>query len=48
VDHQGEAVERHNDHSEEGYRRMERASRGRMLASELLPNLTLEANAVLG
>jgi Uma2 family endonuclease len=48
VDHQGEAVERHNDLSEEGYRRMERASRGRTLASELLPNLTLEANAVFG
>jgi Uma2 family endonuclease len=48
VDHQGEAVERHNDLSEEGYRRIERASRARTLASELLPNLTLEANAVLG
>jgi Uma2 family endonuclease len=48
VDLQGEAVERHNDHSEDGYRRMERAGRGRTLASEVLPNLTLEANAVLG
>ncbi len=48
VDLQGEAVERHNDHSEDGYRRMEWAGRGRTLASEVLPNLTLEANAVLG
>jgi hypothetical protein len=43
----GEAVERHSDPVEEGYRRMERAGRVRSLASELLPNLTLQTNAVL-
>jgi Uma2 family endonuclease len=48
VDLQGEAVERHNDPAEDGYRRMERAGRGRTLASEVLPNLAFEANAVLG
>ncbi|MBD0253051.1 MAG: Uma2 family endonuclease [Rubrobacter sp.] len=48
VDLPNDAVERHNDPSEDGYRRMERAGRGRSLASEVLPNLTLQANAVLG
>jgi Uma2 family endonuclease len=48
VDLPNEALERHNDPSENGYRRMERAGRGRSLASEALPNLTLQANAVLG
>ncbi len=42
------AIERHNDPSEEGYRRMERAGRGRSLASEALPDLTLQTDGVLG
>jgi Uma2 family endonuclease len=42
------AVERHSDTSEDGYQRMERAGRGRSLASEALPNLTLQTDAVLG
>ena len=42
------AVERHSDPSEDGYRRMERAGRGRSLASEALPNLALKTGAVLG
>jgi Uma2 family endonuclease len=41
-------IERHNDPSEDGYRRMERVGRGRSLASEALPDLTLHADAVLG
>jgi Uma2 family endonuclease len=48
VDLPGNAVARHNDPSEEGYRRMERVGPGRSLASEVLPNLTLQTNAVLG
>jgi Uma2 family endonuclease len=48
VDHQGEAVERHNDRSEEGYRRMERVGPERSLASEMLPNLIIQTNAVIG
>jgi len=48
VDLPNEAIERHNDRSEEGYRRMERVGRGRSLSSEALPNLTLRADAVLG
>jgi Uma2 family endonuclease len=48
VDLPNNGVERHNDPSEEGYRRMERASRGRSLASEALPNLFLRTDAVLG
>jgi Uma2 family endonuclease len=48
VDLQGGAVERHNDPSEDGYRRMERAGRGRSLTSEALQHLTLQTNAVLG
>ena len=48
VDLPGNAVERHNDTSEEGYRRMERVGPGRSPASEVLPNLTLQTNAVLG
>jgi Uma2 family endonuclease len=48
VDLQGKAVERNNDPTEDGFRRTERAGRGRSLASEALPNLTLQANAVLG
>lgn len=48
VDLPNEAIERHNDPSEDGYRRTERAGRGRSLASEALPNLTLQTNAVLG
>ena len=47
VDLRGEAVERHSDPVEAVYRRMERAGRERSLASELLPNLTLQTNAVL-
>jgi len=45
---QGEAVERHNDPSEDGYGLMERVGRGRSLASEALPDLTFQTNAVLG
>ena len=48
VDLQGEAIERNNDPAEDGFRRMERARHGRSLASEALPNLTLQTNAVLG
>lgn len=48
VDLPNEAIERHNDPAEDGYRRMERAGRGRSLASGALPNLTLQTNAVLG
>ena len=48
VDLPSEAIERHNDPSEDGYRRMERVGRGRFLSSEALPNLTLRADAVLG
>jgi len=48
VDLPNEAIERHNDPSEDGYRRMERVGRGRSLSSEALPNLTLRADAVLG
>lgn len=48
VDLPNEAIERHNDPSEDDYRRMERVGRGRLLASEALPNLTLRADAVLG
>jgi Uma2 family endonuclease len=48
VDLPNEAIERHNDPSEEGYQRMERVGRGRSLASEVLPNLTLQTDAVLG
>ena len=42
------AVERHNDPSEEGYRRMERVGPERSLASEMLPNLIIQTNAVIG
>ncbi|CAA9444409.1 COG1355, Predicted dioxygenase [uncultured Rubrobacteraceae bacterium] len=48
VDLPNEAIERHSDPSEDGYRRMERAGRGRSLTSEVLPNLTLQTDAVLG
>lgn len=48
VDLASQAIERHNDPSENGYRRMERVGRGRSLASEALPNLVLHADAVLG
>jgi Uma2 family endonuclease len=48
VDLSNEAIERHNDPSEDCYRRTERAGRGRSLASEALPNLTLQTNTVLG
>ncbi len=48
VDLPNQTVERYNDPSEEGYRRMERAGRGRSLTSEILPNLTLQTDAVLG
>jgi Uma2 family endonuclease len=48
VDLPNQTVERHNDPSEQGYRRMERAGRGRSLASEILPNLTLQTDVVLG
>ena len=48
VDLPNEAIERHNDPSDDGYRRMERAGRGRSLTSEALPNLTLQTVAVLG
>jgi hypothetical protein len=48
VDLPNNAVERHSEPSEDGYQRMERAGRGRALASEALPNLTLQTDAVLG
>lgn len=47
VDLAGGAIERHNDPAEDGYRRTERAGRGRELASEALPGLVLHADAVL-
>ena len=48
MDLPNEAVERHNEPSEEGYQRMERVGRGRSLTSEVLPSLTLHTDAVLG
>jgi ribosomal protein L13E len=48
VDLPNGAIERHNDPSEGGYRRMERVGRGRSLVSEALPDLTLNTDAVLG
>jgi Uma2 family endonuclease len=48
VDLPNEAIERHNDPSDDGYRRMERTGRGRSLTSEALPNLTLQTDTVLG
>jgi Uma2 family endonuclease len=48
VDLPNGAIERHNDPSEDSYRRMERAGRGRSLTSEALPGLTLHTDAVLG
>jgi len=48
VDLPNEAIERHNDPSEEGYRRMERVGRKHSLSSEALPNLALRADLVLG
>jgi Uma2 family endonuclease len=47
VDLLNQAIERHNDRSEEGYRRMEWVGRGRWLASEALSNLILHTDAVL-
>ena len=48
VDLPGEAIERYNDPSGDGYRRTERVGRGRSLASEVLPDLVLPADTVLG
>ncbi len=48
VDLANGAMERHNDPSEDGYRRMERVGLGRSLASEALPDLTLHTGAILG
>jgi Uma2 family endonuclease len=48
LDLPGEAVERHTQPSEEGYRRMERARRGQALISEVVPDLILHTDAVLG
>jgi Uma2 family endonuclease len=48
VDLAGEAIERHNEPSGTGYRRMERARRGETLRSEALPALVLPVAAVLG
>jgi Uma2 family endonuclease len=48
LDLTGEAIERHNDPSEGGYRRTERARRGETLASEIMPDLILRVDAVLG
>ena len=48
VDLPNEAVERHNEPSEDGYLRMERVGKGRSLTSEVLPSLTLQTDAVLG
>jgi Uma2 family endonuclease len=48
VDLPNEAIERHNDPLQDGYRRMERVGRGRSLTSEALPYFTLHTSAVLG
>jgi Uma2 family endonuclease len=48
VDLPGEAVERHTQPSEQGYRRMERAGRGQALQSEVIPDLILHTDTVLG
>lgn len=47
VDLAGQALERHNDPSENGYERMERVGRGRILASEASPGLVLHANNIV-
>lgn len=44
----GEVIERHTDPSGTAYRLTARAGRGEMLRSEVLPELVLETDAVLG
>ncbi|MDQ4063062.1 MAG: hypothetical protein M3122_04015 [Actinomycetota bacterium] len=49
MDLAGGTMERHTGPSEGGsYRRMERARRGDTLASEALPTLLLQTDAILG
>ncbi len=48
VDLPGEAIERYNEPSGNGYRRTERARSGETLASEALPSVVLPVDAVVG
>ncbi|MCA1718853.1 MAG: hypothetical protein LC781_19185 [Actinobacteria bacterium] len=48
VDLPGEAIERYNGPSGNGYRRTERARSGERLASEALPSVVLPVDAVVG
>nr|MBA3472792.1 Uma2 family endonuclease [Rubrobacter sp.] len=48
VDLPGEAIERYNEPSGNGYRRTERARSGETLASEALPSVVLPVDAVIG
>jgi Uma2 family endonuclease len=48
LDLAGETVDRHNEPSQYGYRRKERARRGEGMGSETLPSLLLQVYAVLG
>lgn len=48
LDLSGEALERHTNPSEGGYRRTERARRGETLNSEALPSLLLRVDNFLG
>jgi hypothetical protein len=48
VDLRSEIIERHTDPSGSGYRRVERARRGEVLAPLTFSELTLRADAVLG
>ena len=47
VDLTGDAIERHSEPSEGGYRRVERVGRGETLVSLSLPSLTLRVDDVL-
>jgi Uma2 family endonuclease len=48
VDLANEAIERHTESAEEGYRLVRRARRGETLESKALPALALTVDAVLG
>jgi hypothetical protein len=48
VDLRSEIIERHTDPSGSGYRRVEPARRGEVLAPLTFSELTLKADAVLG
>jgi len=48
VDLNGVSVERHTLPGEQGYSQVARAGRGEALPSTVLPNVTVEVNAVLG